>query len=221
LGGVVGLGLGLVTPVMAEDYTCPGGRVTIQGALDRAPAICDAAARATQELASCNLEVPPGVTIEVTRSIPGECYGLYHCSEDLIQLLPLDAYETYLTGNPDSPFGHISPQVFFDSVLRHELAHAALHEMPCPYVACPATQEFVAYSMQIRFLPEADRAPFDARAATSERPTTSDNVNVMALMMAPEHFIEHAYRYLSEQDDPCGLIGSVARGDVNFDMPFR
>jgi hypothetical protein len=217
----LGITLALVAPLQAEGYPCPGGMFTIEGAIGRGPAICEMAARAAEQLASCNLEVPSGLTIEITRAMPGDCYGLYHCREDLIQLLPLEAYESYLEANPDSVFGHLSPQVFFDSVLRHELAHAALEEMPCPYAACPATQEFVAYVMQIRFLSMADRAPVDARIAALKRPMPRENVNAMILTMAPELFVENAYRYFSQQDDPCGLISSVARGDVTFDMPSR
>jgi hypothetical protein len=164
--------------------------------------------------------LPDAVTIEVTRSIPSNCYGLYHCDEDLIQLLPLESYETYLSSNPDTPFGHLSPQTFFDSVLRHELAHAALEAMPCPFESCLATQEFVAYTMQVHFLPEVDREVFDARADRAGHPIQRESLNAMILMMAPDVFIENAYQYLSQQDDPCELVGEIVRGEVLLDLPF-
>jgi hypothetical protein len=211
----------LASSLRADAYVCPDGSITVQGASDeREPEICAAAELATRQLASCNLEVPDGVTIEVTQSVPGECYGVYHCHEELIQLLPLEAYESYLAANAETPFGHLPPRVFFDSVLRHELAHAALEDMPCPFGDCRASQEFVAYTMQIMFLPETDRAAFDARVHMAERPVPRERLNTMILMMAPDVFIEHAYTYLSQQDDPCILIGKIARGEVILDTPL-
>ncbi len=222
--GALSLALAASAPLWAQDVTCPGGGVTIQGAPERATAICEATAIATDQLASCNLYVPDQITIEVTQSLPGNCYGLYHCEEDLIQLLPVSAYETYLDANPASPFGHLSPQVFFDSILRHELAHAAMNRTPCPFDGCPASQEFVAYTMQIYFLPDADRTRFETRlgeAGAPDRPITRDSLNAMILMMAPEIFIENAYRYFARLEEPCALIGEIARGDVLLDLPFQ
>jgi hypothetical protein len=215
------LGLCLPQALLAEAVICPGGGFSVYGAGHRADAVCQAALEATEQLASCNLYVPTPVAIEVTRSMPGNCYGLYHCDEDLIQLLPLEVYETHLSGAPDSPFGHLEPEVFFNSILRHELAHAALGTLPCPYEGCPATQEFVAYTMQIRFLSDADRAPLDQRAAKVERPITRDGISAAVLMLSPEAFIANAHAYLSQQEDACDMIGAIARGDVIFDLPFR
>lgn len=50
---------------------------------------------------------------------------------------------------------------------------------------------------------------------------TRDGINALALMMLPDAFIENAYGYLSAQDDPCALIGAIARGEVILDLPFR
>jgi hypothetical protein len=127
--------------------------------------------------------------------MPGNCYGLYHCDEDLIQLFPEEVYETYLAGASESPFGHLEPGVFFNSILHHELAHAALNTMPCPYEGCPAAQEFVAYTMQIWFLSDADRAPFDLRVAEAERPMTRDGINALVLIILSDAFIENANGY--------------------------
>lgn len=192
----------------------------MQGAGNRSEAICSAATVATMQLASCNLTVPAPITVEISRTVPGDCYGLYHCDDQLIQLFPVEAYATHLSGAPQSPFGHLEPEVFFNSVLRHELVHAALDGTHCPFESCRATQEFVAYTMQIMFLSDIDRAPFDLRRAEAERPATRDSVNTIILMMSPETFIDNAYAYLMQQGDPCALIGAIARGEVVFDHPF-
>jgi hypothetical protein len=54
----------------------------------------------------------------------------------------------------------------------------------------------------------------------AERPVPRERLNTMILMMAPDVFIEHAYTYLSQQDDPCILIGKIARGEVILDTPL-
>ena len=217
------LGMSLSSPValLAESISCPGNDVIVLGADESAEEICEAASEAKEHLASCNLSVPDPVTVEITNSMPGNCLGLYHCDDNLVQLLPIEAYATHLASSPDSLFGHLEPEVFFESVLRHELVHASLETMPCPYEACPATKEFAAYTMQVWFLPVADRAPFDLRASEVERPAFRDGVSAMALMMVPELFIANAYAYLTQQDDPCRLMSKVSDGEIIFDLPPR
>lgn len=195
--------------------------MVVQGGGDRTEAICEAAAEAKAQLASCNLPVTQTVTVEITRVLPENCNGAYHCDEQLIQLLPLEAYATYLTRYLDGPFGHLDPEVFFDSILRHEFAHAALGGMPCPYERCPVTQEFVAYTMQIRFLADSERAPFEQLVAQIERPVSRDSVNGLVLMMSPETFAMNSLAYLSQIDDPCGLMDEITKGAVLFDRPFH
>lgn len=216
------LGLSLASPASpgAEGIACAGSDVTVVGAKSGLRDICDGASEAIAQLASCNLTLQGPVTVEIVESLPG-CLGLYHCDDDLIQLLSPDAYARHLSRSPGGPFGHLEPEVFFGGVLRHELAHAALASMPCPFEGCPATKEFVAYTMQIWFLPEAARAPFDRRASDRVRPAFREGVSVVVLMMAPEAFIANAYAYLTGQDDPCGLIADVASGEVTFDGPVR
>lgn len=43
----------------------------------------------------------------------------------------------------------ISDYAFFESVILHELAHAALDDMPCSFPSCIVGQEYIAYAMQI------------------------------------------------------------------------
>lgn len=205
----------------AESVVCRGETITVQDFGARAKSICEAAIEVTGQLANCNLTVDRPVTIKMAEDMADNCYGLYDCDEGLIQLRPLEDFADYLSSHPNSPFSHLDPVVLFTSVLRHELAHAALFGTPCPYDNCPVSREFVAYTMQIRFLSEADRAPFDKHINDAQRPITKDDVSALALMMAPEAFIKNAYVYLSQQDDPCALIDAIAKGDVVLDLPFR
>lgn len=218
---VFGVSLSWPAVLLAEGITCPGNAVIVLGADERAAGVCEAASESIKQLASCNLTVPSPITVEITQSMPGHCLGLYHCDEDLIQLLPIEDYANYLANSPGGLFSHLTPQTFFDSVLRHELAHASLDSMPCPFEACPATKEFVAYNMQIWFLAPAERAPFDQRASELERSAFRDGVSAMALMLVPDLFVINAYAYLRQQNDPCHLMSDIANGEVIFDLPPR
>ena len=214
------VGAFLATQLAAEDFTCPGGAIVVQSAGDHSEAICRVASEATRQLASCNLTVPSPITVEVTHEVPSGCYGLYHCGDHLIQLRPVGDYAAHLSSAPQSLFAHVEPDVFFESILRHEMVHAVLEATHCPFDSCPATQEFVAYTMQIMFLPDIERAPFDQRLAEVSRPVTRDSVNAIILMWSPETFMTNAYAYLMQQNDPCALIGAIAQGEVVFDLPF-
>lgn len=211
----------IATPIVAQEHVCPGGTVIVQGGGERSEAICEAAVEAKGQLASCNLPVTQTVTVEITPVLPGNCHALYDCDNNLIQLLPLDAYTDFLSEQPESPWGHLESEVFFNSILRHELVHAALDDMPCPYEVCPVTQEFAAYNMQIRFLPEAERAPFERFSVETERPISRDSLNALVLAMSPETFVRNAHVYLARQDNPCELMADIASGEVLFDMPLQ
>lgn len=82
----------MALPLLAEPLNCPGGRVSTEHAGDAAELICSAAARATDQLASCNLEVPEQITITVTDKLPDQCLGVYHCVQGHIEVLAPGAY---------------------------------------------------------------------------------------------------------------------------------
>lgn len=206
----------MALPLKAEPLNCPGGRVSTEHAGDAAELICSAAARATDQLASCNLEVPEQITITVTDELPDQCLGVYHCGQGHIEILAPEAYAPVRAAGAASAFALISDDAFFESVIRHELAHAALDDMPCPFPSCIVGQEYIAYAMQIRFLPDADRAAFE-EATTQVGPVSRDMLSHIMLMMAPESFARRVWLHLQDRDDPCTFIGQISRAEVLLD----
>jgi hypothetical protein len=204
-------------PSEAEPIACPDGRVFTENAGDDAALICALAARATEQLASCNLTVPAPLAITVIPELEDRCLGLYHCGEGRVEILAPGAYLPLRTESEASAFATVSEEAFFESVIRHELAHAALDSMPCPFESCLASQEYVAYTMQVRFLPEADRISFEAAIAHDGR-VTRDMLSAIMVMMAPEVFARRAWLHLSAREDPCDFIGQIARGEVLLDF---
>ncbi|MBF9060019.1 hypothetical protein HKCCSP123_12580 [Rhodobacterales bacterium HKCCSP123] len=208
----------LTGPVGAEPRTCPGGQVLTEGAGTDAALICELALRVRGQLASCNLTVPAPLTIEIVPDLAENCAGLYHCGESRIELLPPALYVARQDARGFLAFRPISTDAIFESLMRHEMAHAALDDTPCPFSSCVVTQEYVAYTMQILFLPEADRALFTA-GAPEPGTVSADMLHPMILVMAPDLFARRAWRHLMDQDDPCDVIGRIADGQVTLDSP--
>jgi hypothetical protein len=217
LSAVCAMAMALATPGAAQPIACPDGKVFTENAGPDAALICDLAGRITEQLASCNLNVPAPVTIAVVPELEAKCIGLYHCGEGRIEILNPEAYLPLRAEGQASAFAPVSEEAFFESIIRHELAHAALDSMPCPFASCLASQEYVAYTMQVRFLPEADRIAFE-EAITHHGPVSRDMLSAIMVMMAPEVFAQRAWLHLSARENPCDFIGQIARGEVLFDF---
>lgn len=221
--GRVVLGLALASvlsaPSAADPLTCPDQRFQTEAAGADATLICEIAARAAEQLSTCNLNVPEPVLIEVVDALETGCLGVYHCGERRIEIERPAAYAAHLAGGSGA-FAPVSEQAFFESIIRHELVHAALDEMPCPFDSCVVGQEYVAYTMQVRFLPDADRAAF-AAVDPVDGQVSRDILNPMILMMAPDLFARRAWQHLTQRDDACAFIGQIARAEVLLDYEHR
>lgn len=204
-------------PAVAQPVACPGGAVLTEGVGADAPWICSLAERVRGQLASCNLTVPTPITVAFAPDLGLGCVGIFHCGQDRIEPLPPARYTEMRETGEIVAFAALSPDAFFESVLRHEMAHAALDDMPCPFDSCIVAQEYIAYTMQIRFLPEDQRAAYEAENRHDGR-VSRDTLNAFILQMAPDVFAHRAWQHLTERPDPCGFIGSVARGEVVLDF---
>lgn len=114
----------------------------------------------------------------------------------------------------DSLFAPLSDDVCFASVITHELAHAAMDAVPCPFQACVATTEYVAYAMQLRSLPDMLRTEVIRDAS---QVVVRDEINPMIALMAPDIFARKAWLHFSQRPDPCGYVDWIMQGDIVFD----
>lgn len=204
-------------PLAADTEACPGGRVFTENAGDDAGTICAHAAQATEQLRRFDLIVPDAVTIAVVPELRENCLGVYHCGTGLIEILAPETYVQLRQRSETAVFASVSDDAFFESIIRHELAHAALDAMPCPFDACPVGQEYIAYTMQVWFLPEIDQAAFED-AKPHDGPITRDMLSNIMLMMAPDLFAQRAWLHLQAREDPGAFIGQIARGEVLLDF---
>ncbi|AHM04755.1 hypothetical protein roselon_02430 [Roseibacterium elongatum DSM 19469] len=207
-------------PAPAEPVACPDGRTSVEGAGATAPVICDIVAAGRREIAQCGgLDLSRPIEIAINPDLGLHCVGQYHCGENRIELLPPDTYLEGTAMSANSAFATIAPDAYFASIIRHELAHAAMDTMmDCPFEHCLVGQEYVAYTLQIEFLPGPERDAFLAGLPEVTRPVSRDELTPMTLFMAPGIFAQKAWLHFSARPDPCGFLGQVARGTVLLDQ---
>ena len=212
--------LGPPGPTAAIAATFCGGveaRIETENA-ELAARLCKVVERSVAFLAECHLDVRLPVQVHVMPEIRDGCLGLYHCGTSRIEVLDPVAFASAISG--DGPFAAVPIESFYDSILVHELAHAAYDDRNCPLGTCPVNQEFIAHAMQVRSLSDADRSSFEAWGLIE--PSESQNyLTPMMLAMPPERFAAAAWWHFSRQEAPCEYIGAIVAGDVLLDRRWR
>jgi len=204
----------LSAPAAALD--CPGNPVSVTAedpALEGAT--CALAGSAVRALAVCNIPLTRPVEIRVLDALPEPCIGLYHCGEDTISLLTPEAFTQ--VRSKDNIWAALPDHPYYASVLIHELTHAAFEAAPCPDHGCPATSEYLAYAMQLRYLTAAERA-LVMQDAYAGRAIADDEINAVFALIAPGHFARKAWLHFSQRADPCSTVAQIMAGDLHFDQ---
>jgi len=200
---------------MGDPLACPDSSVTVLAPSHAArQALCTRVATGLATLSACNIDLTHPVTVELTDSLAPGCMGVYHCGEDRIELLNPDAMKT--ERKPESSLAFVKTDAYFQSVLTHELAHAAYSKAPCPFDTCMATSEYVAHVLQVMALPDADIDRFEAQLDLTER-LSREALNPFLYLMAPDAFLRRAWVYSRQQADACGHIADIMDGKVILD----
>ncbi|MCR9148629.1 MAG: hypothetical protein NXH83_00500 [Rhodobacteraceae bacterium] len=208
--------LALTAPAAAAELACDGVPVTVRaGDAATARQVCDMARAAADDLASCNLPLTEPVTIALRDAVHAGCLGLFHCGEGLIDLIAPDRVAE--NRSHAGLFAPLPDDVLFRAALTHELTHAAYEASgACPFAACPATDEYLAYAMTFRTLPEALRrtvlGEIDATA-----PVGRDAISPLVALFAPDAFARSAWLHFSQRPDPCGYVGQITAGAIVLD----
>jgi hypothetical protein len=176
--------------------------------------LCALVEESVASLAESRLSVPLPLRIEVKPNLETGCLGVYHCGTSQIDLFDPGSFAQ--AGADQGPFAGIPTERYYDSIVTHELAHAAYDDRNCPLSTCPVNQEFIAYAMQVRSLSDADRATFEASGVIEPSDARSYLSSVM-LAMSPERFASAAWWHFSRQEEPCDYVGAILSGDVLLD----
>lgn len=204
-------------PANAQSIVCPDPRFEVRSDdAVLAQNICSITQEAAKQLAACNVSLSDTrhISIELMTEMPEPCFGLYHCGKDLIQIPSPETMQSMR--KPDSSLSHVSNEPFFRSIIVHELAHAAFDEQPCPFESCVTASEYIAYTMQIMSLPDADIATFEATLDMNKK-ISRDALNPIILYMKPDTFLSWAWIHLHQRPDPCTYIGQVMQGMIRMD----
>lgn len=215
-GPAIGIALLLLlaSPAQPQPLQCDGSTAAVIAERpDDAALACKALTRAHALFGACN--IPPitrPLNIDVTDDIDTGCFGLYHCGDNRIELLTPAAMAT--KRGPDSIFADLPLDRFFQSIVVHELTHAALDDAPCPFAGCLVGHEYVAYVMQIMSLTPEQRRRLEERADLVGRRISRDELSSTMYFMAPERFAVKAWMHFTQRADPCGFLGQIVEGTV-------
>lgn len=207
----------IVSTGSAEVLSCEGIPLTVSTPDGEfAEQTCRAAARTLPLIAECDVVLSRKQEIEVKNAIPGspDCMGVYHCGENRIAILSPSAMERLRRA--DSAFASVSTRIYFESVVAHELAHAAYDAVPCPFPDCLVTSEYVAYAMQVYSLPPPSREVFEADVSLEDR-VNRYQISAIGLLMAPDQFARDVWAHFSQREDGCAYVAEMMGGNFYLD----
>ncbi len=200
----------------AETLECGSTGVFVNDPTgELAEMVCDTVERAVAQFEQCNVPaLNRPVQIDIVEDLGRGCTGVYHCGDDLIELLPPALMEGLR--DPEGAFVDLETDEYFQSVVVHELAHAATEDLNCPFDACVAAQEYIAYAMRVSSLSPQQQQVFEERSALEE-PVSSFELSVMIFYMAPHRFTQKVWAHFSQHDDPYGYFGQLMNGSILID----
>lgn len=215
LGLIAGLLAASASAASEEETLCQTAGLVVEGGTSASrDRICQIAAREIPKLAACNVAVPEGITLRFENTLSGGFVGRFHRGEALISLLPPALMAK--RRKPNHAFAGVPDAPYFDSVVVHELTHAAYDSVECQFTDCVATTEYAAYAMQVRSLPTEAREAFEAASGFDQR-VARDELNAVYYSLAPDRFAQKAWLHFTQRDDGCELIGRIMDGAVFFD----
>lgn len=209
--------MALSSAPLAAPRSCPDPIFTVRA--DDAALVartCTAAEAARKSLASCGVILDRPIEIEVMDVLDEamvDCLGLYRCGADLVMVLTPAALSE--TRDRDGSFAPLSDAALWDSVIVHELTHAAYDGTACPFETCAVTAEYAGYAMQIRALPPSERALIARSLPPGE--ALADPISAATLFLSPDWFSQAVWRDFQTRDDPCGFMRSIMAGEVFFE----
>lgn len=213
------ISLCLATRLAAEPLACTDPLLNVIGG-DKASreSTCTTASRVRKTLESCGVTLNRSIEIEIVEEFDVQysaCLGLYHCGKDQIEILSSKDMAT--ARDRDGAFELISDDAYWQSIIAHELTHAAYDNVKCPFTSCVATAEYASYAMQVFSLPQDQQSLFGKTVKLRSKPSREAISGVM-VFMSPDHFAKTAWLHFKAQDKPCNHMRQIMEGRVFFDQ---
>lgn len=209
----------LASPALPLTRKCEGTNVSVTSeAAGDADLACTAAVRSAAVFAQCVVPVlSRQIAIDIIKTMPRGCVGLYHCGEDRLEVLATDVLPQTRANLGVLPL--LATEPYFQSIVVHELAHAATDGMPCPVENCVVAPEYIGYLMQVMSLDPVDLAEFED-SFDMTAPVSIQELNPFVIVLAPEIFVERVWAHHWQQSDPCGFVAQLLNGEAVLDFEF-
>lgn len=200
----------------ADDNPCENQLVSVKGQNPKVvESICDAVEDAEALFLRCNLPALQRlIEIRIVDELAPGCVAQFRCDEDRIEILAPKAMDTLR--NRDGVLGFLPIEIYFHSIVVHELAHAVYDDEQCPFQSCIVANEYIAYAMQFMSLKPADQLTIQNNAELS-RHVSRNALNATSLFLAPDLFVKNVWAHLSTRKDICTYVGQISNGTVFLD----
>ena len=209
----------MVLPVLAEadDALCDGLDVTVRApSQSLALSVCGTVQRTLTLLEQCGLQLSDPIVIAILDDLPifgDNCFGYYGCDSNRISLRSPTSIAN--VGSQSALYSGLDPMVVFDSLVAHEVAHAAFAQSTREESASLANHEYVAYAVQMWSLPPLVRDKIVPSFGQDE-PVEAVRLNELVAVMAPDKFAALAWQHFNEPDHGCDFVQNLATGRTSL-----
>ena len=214
--------LSLPTGALAETVVCSESLVSVTAPnASRAQSVCTTVMATLPKLAQCDLQLSHPLSITVLNDLPGvsdTCFGYYVCDGHRIFVRSPGgiAEITQLS----RLYKDIAPEVVFDSIVVHEVSHAAFEQTACEDALCLANHEYVAYVMQMWSFPLVVRQKIVEQFGQDE-PVEPIRLNDLIAVIAPEKFAALAWQHFNQPGNGCDFVGALVTGNVSLEILWQ
>jgi hypothetical protein len=218
---VLAIALPLARGAVAHEMVCADGLLSVVAATpELATDACAAALGARARITACGLDQRRPIRIELIGRLEhpaADCLASYSCSEEVIRVTDPAAIPGVL--EPDSPYARLPPEVVFQALVAHELAHALLAQSAAGREIAFVDHEYVAAALELDILDPGWRTVLIEASPTGSPPTLG-LISPMIYALAPRTFAANAWSFFDAEPDGCARVRAIARGEFTFaDLP--
>jgi hypothetical protein len=200
---------------------CDDADITVQAdTREEALSVCRTVQAALPMLEQCHMPVRQSVRITVVGELPNAastCLGYFQGDERAIYIRPAQAMAASI--DPDSAFRGIDADLFFESILVHELGHALFQQNATAGAVCSANHEYVAHAMQMAWLPDEARAQIVSGYVVAP-PVDAMRLNRLVLAMAPDRYTALVWQHFAQPEHRCDFVRRLLVGEETLMIPM-
>lgn len=211
------------TPILARgadtaaDPRCPAIPIDViaESPKERNVA-CSAASIALELLGQCGIVPHRPLHLEVLREVkhPFGTRSIFGFFDNKLETIFVTQEENVPSLVAGTPYDALPRDVFYRSLIVHELVHGVMHQNFKRQPASHAAYEYPAYVLQIASLPTVERAKFLQSIPNNTDPNAYV-LNDYVLFFDPFYFAAHAYRHFSVAGG-CAHLTALLQGEVAF-----